>query len=133
MNVAQQEWIGELPSGWNTVSLRDVLIERKELNKLRQETNILSVTNDRGVINYRDKGNVGNKASDDIERYKRVYRGDIVANSMNVIIGSVGISPEDGVLSPVYIVMKPADGVDTRFYDYIFKAKGMTKRPTLLK
>jgi type I restriction enzyme S subunit len=124
MNVAQQEWIGELPSGWNTVSLRDVLIERKELNKLRQETNILSVTNDRGVINYRDKGNVGNKASDDIERYKRVYRGDIVANSMNVIIGSVGISPEDGVLSPVYIVMKPTDGVDTRFYDYIFKAKG---------
>lgn len=124
MNVAQQDWIGELPSGWNTVSLRDVLIERKELNKLRQETNILSVTNDRGVINYRDKGNVGNKASDDIERYKRVYRGDIVANSMNVIIGSVGISPEDGVLSPVYIVMKPADGVDTRFYDYIFKAKG---------
>lgn len=124
MNVAQQEWIGELPSGWDTVSLRDVLIERKELNKLRQETNILSVTNDRGVINYRDKGNVGNKASDDIERYKRVYRGDIVANSMNVIIGSVGISPEDGVLSPVYIVMKPADDVDTRFYDYIFKAKG---------
>ena len=124
MNVAQQEWIGELPSGWNIVSLRDVLIERKELNKLRQETNILSVTNDRGVINYRDKGNVGNKASDDIERYKRVYRGDIVANSMNVIIGSVGISPEDGVLSPVYIVMKPAGDVDTRFYDYIFKAKG---------
>lgn len=124
MNVAQQEWIGELPSGWDTVSLRDVLIERKELNKFRQETNILSVTNDRGVINYRDKGNVGNKASDDIERYKRVYRGDIVANSMNVIIGSVGISPEDGVLSPVYIVMKPADDVDTRFYDYIFKAKG---------
>ncbi len=124
MNVAQQEWIGELPSGWDTVSLRDVLIERKELNKLRQETNILSVTNDRGVINYRDKGNVGNKASDDIERYKRVYRGDIVANSMNVIIGSVGISPEDGVLSPVYIVMKPADDVDTRFYDYIFKARG---------
>lgn len=124
MNVAQQDWIGDLPHGWHITSLRDVLIERKELNKLRQETNILSVTNDRGVINYRDKGNIGNKASDDIERYKRVYKGDIVANSMNVIIGSVGISPEDGVLSPVYIVMRPTNDVDTRFYDYIFKAKG---------
>ncbi len=124
MNVAQQDWIKELPPGWSLASLRDVLIERKDLNKNREETNILSVTNDRGVINYKEKGNIGNKASDDIERYKKVYKGDIVANSMNVIIGSVGISPENGVLSPVYIVMRPAEKVDVRYYDYIFKAKG---------
>lgn len=124
MSVTQQDWIGSLPEDWKVSSLRDVLRERKELNKDREETNILSVTNDRGVINYREKGNVGNKASDDIERYKRVFKGDIVANSMNVIIGSVGISPENGVLSPVYIVMRPTSDVDVRFYDYVFKARG---------
>lgn len=124
MNIAHQTWIGQLPGSWKQVSLRDALAQRKELNTNREQENILSVTNDRGVINYKDKGNIGNKASEDIERYKKVYKGDIVANSMNVIIGSVGISPEDGALSPVYIVMKPNEGVDVRYYDYIFKAKG---------
>jgi len=123
MNVSDQSWIGTLPHGWEQTALRWVLSERKELNKLREETNILSVTNDRGVIRYADKGNIGNKASDDIERYKKVYKGDIVANSMNVIIGSVGIAPEDGVLSPVYIVMQPTTDTDTRYFDYIFKTK----------
>jgi type I restriction enzyme S subunit len=124
MNIAHQTWIGQLPASWKQTPLRDVLTQRKELNVNREQTNILSVTNDRGVINYKNKGNIGNKASEDIERYKKVYKGDIVANSMNVIIGSVGISPEDGALSPVYIVMKPKNGVDIRYYDYIFKAKG---------
>lgn len=123
MNVSDQSWIGTLPQGWELTALRWVLSERKELNKLREETNILSVTNDRGVIRYADKGDIGNKASEDIERYKKVYKGDIVANSMNVIIGSVGIAPEDGVLSPVYIVMQPSPDADTRYFDYIFKTK----------
>lgn len=123
MNVSDQSWIGTLPHGWEQTALRWVLSERKELNKLREETNILSVTNDRGVIRYADKGDIGNKASDDIERYKKVYKGDIVANSMNVIIGSVGIAPEDGVLSPVYIVMQPSPDADTRYFNYIFKTK----------
>jgi len=124
VNIAHQAWFKELPDGWSISALRDVLTQRKELNVNREQKNILSVTNDRGVINYRDKGNIGNKASEDIERYKKVYKGDIVANSMNVIIGSVGISPENGALSPVYIVMKTRSGVDVRYYDYIFKTKG---------
>lgn len=123
MNVADQSWIGALPHGWECTALRWVFSERKEINKLRDVTNILSVTNDRGVIRYADKGDIGNKASDDIERYKKVLKGDIVANSMNVIIGSVGIAPEDGVLSPVYIVMEPSSAVDVRYFDYIFKTK----------
>jgi hypothetical protein len=60
---------------------------------------------ERGVIPYADKGNVGNKKSEDITRYKIVRPDDIVVNCMNVIIGSVGLSRYTGCLSPVYYVL----------------------------
>ncbi len=46
-------------------------------------------------------------------------------NSMNVIIGSVGLSKHEGVLSPVYYVMRPIDDalVDRRFLAYHFKIR----------
>ena len=59
------------------------------------------------MILYEEKGDIGNKASGDISRYSIVRKGDIVLNSMNVIIGSVGLSAFEGVLSPVYYVLKP--------------------------
>ena len=77
------------------------------------------------MIRYEDKGDVGNKASEDISRYSIVRRGDIVLNSMNVIIGSVGLSSYEGVLSPVYYIMKPIDigKVDNRFLAYHFRVR----------
>jgi type I restriction enzyme S subunit len=68
-------------------------------------SDVLSVLRERGVIPYAEKGNIGNKKSDDITRYKIVRPNDIVVNCMNVIIGSVGLSKYTGCLSPVYYVL----------------------------
>ena len=91
-----------------------VLLPLGRLMMLRGEKNdpvrvhqILSLTAKRGVIPYEEKGDIGNKASEDISRYSIVQPGDIVVNSMNVVIGSVGLSEYEGVLSPVYYVMMP--------------------------
>lgn len=69
-------------------------------------TEVLSLLKDRGVIPYSEKGNIGNKKSEDTTRYKIVRPDDIVMNCMNVIIGSVGRSDYTGCLSPVYYVLK---------------------------
>jgi type I restriction enzyme S subunit len=100
-------WFGDVPDYWGTPRLGTVLRERKEVNKANEVTKILSVMRDVGVIPYEEKGNVGNKCSEDITRYKIVRPGDIVANCMNIIIGSVGISKYTGCLSPVYYVLTP--------------------------
>lgn len=84
-----------------------VLQIRGEKNDPIRLTQVLSLTAARGVIRYEDKGDIGNKASEDISRYNIVCKGDLVMNSMNVIIGSVGLSAYDGVLSPVYYVLYP--------------------------
>src|SRR3989338_389861 len=117
-------WFGEVPSHWQTLRLGSVLRERKETNKANDVTKILSVMKDIGVIPYEEKGRVGNKCSEDITRYKIVRPGDIVANCMNIIIGSVGLSKYTGCLSPVYYVLTPrSQEDDSRFFDYVFKIK----------
>lgn len=117
-------WFGEVPSHWQTPRLGSILRERKETNKANDVTKILSVMKDIGVIPYEEKGKVGNKCSEDITRYKIVRPGDIVANCMNIIIGSVGLSKYTGCLSPVYYVLTPrSQEDDSRFFDYVFKIK----------
>ncbi|MDA3831834.1 MAG: restriction endonuclease subunit S, partial [Spirochaetales bacterium] len=85
----------------------------------------LSVMKDIGVIPYDEKGNVGNKKSENIENYKVVYPGDLVVNKMNAIIGSLGISRYHGALSQVYFVLYPKDHSHTnhKYLGYLFKVK----------
>lgn len=117
------EWIGMIPDGWNVGRLGAVLADRNESNNPVKTDVILSLTNDRGVILYADKGNQGNKSKDDITQYKLAYPNDIVLNSMNVVIGSVGLSPYFGAVSPVYYMLYPRNDKTTsiRFFDYIFQ------------
>ena len=109
--------------------IRAIFDERKESNSGPKTDFILSVMKDIGVIPYDEKGNVGNKKSDNIERYNVVYPGDLVLNKMNVIIGSVGISDYYGALSPVYIILYPKNSEknEQRFLGYLFKVKSFQK------
>lgn len=118
------DWIGEIPESWETQRLKLVLKERNESNDPVKTDFILSLTNDRGVIPYSEKGDIGNKAKDDISGYKLAYPNDIVLNSMNVVIGSVGISNYFGAVSPVYYMLnKRNEKDDIRYYNYIFQSK----------
>ena len=117
------EWIGEIPEGWEIKRLGAILQERNEVNNPIQTTIILSLTNNRGVIPYSEKGNQGNKAKDDLTGYKIAHIGDIVLNSMNVIIGSVGLSNYYGAVSPVYYMLFPRNNIETniQYYNYLFQ------------
>jgi type I restriction enzyme S subunit len=117
-------WLGKVPEHWGLPRLGAVLCERGETNDDGCVTEVLSVMRDRGVIPYADKGNVGNKKSDDITRYKIVRPDDIVVNCMNVIIGSVGLSRYTGCLSPVYYVLtRRSHTDDPRYLNAYFQTK----------
>ena len=115
------EWIGEIPEDWEVKRLQWGLSEIVIKNDPIQTENILSLTKDRGVIPYKDKGNQGNKSKTDCKEYKLAYPNTIVMNSMNVIIGSVGMSDFFGCVSPVYYVYKARKNNDIRFFNYIFQ------------
>lgn len=116
------EWIGEIPKHWDIKRLKNILLERKENNNPVKTKNILSLTNDRGVIPYSEKGNTGNKSKEDLTGYKLAYPNDIVLNSMNIVIGSVGLSKYYGCVSPVYYMLY-SDDKNIEYYNYIFQTK----------
>lgn len=117
-------WMGFVPKCWNVQRLKNVLVDRNEANDPVKTDFILSLTNDRGVIPYSEKGDVGNKSKDDVTGYKLAYPGDIVLNSMNVIIGSVGLSNYFGAVSPVYYMLYPRNKADeVKYYSYIFQTR----------
>ncbi|WP_298442822.1 restriction endonuclease subunit S [Ferrimicrobium sp.] len=116
-------WLGDVPEHWEVTRLGALLRERGEKNDDLITTEVLSVLRARGVIPYAEKGNIGNKKSDDIARYKIVRQNDIVVNSMNVIIGSVGLSEYYGCLSPVYYVLtRRAADDDPRYLNAYFQS-----------
>lgn len=117
-------WLGQVPEHWGIRRLGALLQERRETNEDLRVMDVLSVLRDRGVIPYAEKGNIGNKKSEDITRYKIVRPNDIVVNCMNVIIGSVGLSQYTGCLSPVYYVLtRRSDADDPRYLNAYFQTK----------
>jgi restriction endonuclease S subunit len=116
-------WLGEIPAHWDVFPLRGLLAERKEKNDPIKTNNILSLSLHAGVIPYADKKPGGNKAKGDLSAYMLAYPGDIVLNSMNVVVGSVGLSKYFGAVSPVYYMLHPRHGDDlVEFFDAIFQA-----------
>ena len=117
-------WLGDVPEHWGVRRLGDLLRERGETNDNGHVDEVLSVLRGRGVIPYYEKGNIGNKKSDDITRYKIVRPDDIVVNCMNVIIGSVGLSAYTGCLSPVYYVLtRRSENDDPQYLNSYFQTK----------
>lgn len=114
------EWLGKIPTNWIVQPLKRVINERNELNKSEKETFLLSLTIQDGIIPYSEKNGGGNKAKEDISKYKIVKKNDIVINSMNVVVGASGISKYDGLVSPVYYVFSETNKSCGRFYNYLF-------------
>lgn len=115
------DWLGFVPEDWVVERLQWHLKEINIKNNPIQTTNVLSLTNKLGVIPYEEKGNQGNKSKDNYDEYKVAYKDTIVANSMNILIGSVGYSNYYGCVSPVYYVFKESNGDNLRFINYIMQ------------
>jgi type I restriction enzyme S subunit len=123
-----EEWIGSIPREWNLVPLRSVFRFRNEKNDPIKTENILSLSIASGVTQYSDEGRGGNKRKDDLTAYKIAHPNDIVLNSMNVIVGAVGLSKYYGAISPVYYALYSANSdVDVKYYENIFQNEGFQR------
>lgn len=121
------EWLGIIPDHWKIERLQWYLTEIKESNNPIQTDQVLSLTNKRGVIPYEEKGAQGNNAKENHADYKLAYPHTLVLNSMNVLIGSVGICDYFGCVSPVYYVFKPNSKTNLEFINYIFQTEQFQK------
>lgn len=122
------DWIGKIPLHWDTLPLRANFRFRNEKNDPIRTENILSLSIAHGVTEYSDEGRGGNKRKEDITAYKLAYEGDIVLNSMNVIVGAVGRSKYFGAISPVYYALFPLrSDVYVPYFENIFLNSGFQR------
>ena len=113
-------WLPEVPEGWEVRRLKGLFSLRRESYSPNEQLQVLSLIKDVGVIPYEEKGQLGNKSKEDISGYNVARKGDIVMNSMNVIIGSVDITPFDGYISPAYYALTARQGVEPKYFNYLF-------------
>ena len=116
-----ETWFDRIPVHWKATALRGVLNQRNEKNNPIKTTQILSLSIAHGVTLYSDRGRGGNKRKGDLSAYKIAHEGDIVLNSMNVIVGAVGLSRYTGAISPVYYALYPNTiEASITYYDKVF-------------
>lgn len=123
------KWIDQIPADWNEIPLRKVFEDVKNSNTNGDNIRMLSLVKDIGIIPYEDRGNQGNKSSDKLEKYKIVEKGDFVINKMNAVLGSLGISEYEGLVSPVYYVLRNRneDEFISRYFELIFKTRSVQR------
>lgn len=120
-------WLGSVPSDWKRGKLKQYIFEISEKNSPVKTTDILSLTNKLGVVPYEEKGNQGNTAKEKYDEYKLAYPDTIVANSMNILIGSVGYCSYFGCVSPVYYVFNNLKNGNLKYINYIFQTTEFQK------
>lgn len=122
-------WIGSIPIGWKLIPFRHVLKERQEKNSPIKSEERLSLSIDLGVTLYAEKTTNLDRFKDNFEQYKLAYEGDLVMNSMNMIVGATGVSDYFGCVSPVYYTFydELEDHVTAKYCEYIFRSKTMLR------
>ena len=105
--------------------------EQRKLGELFSESNdrsstmeILSVSVANGIYPASESDRDTNPGAS-LANYKVVRRGDIVYNSMRMWQGAVGASAYDGIVSPAYVVARPAAELDSLCFGYLLKRSGM--------
>lgn len=122
------EWIGRIPINWNCKRLKQILVERNEKNSPIKSNNLLSLSIERGIFPYSEKTGGGNKAKENFENYKLAYENDIVLNSMNVVVGAVGLSKYFGCISPAYYALYCRNNnYNINYYNNLFQATAFQK------
>jgi type I restriction enzyme, S subunit len=112
-------WLGPIPAHWEVRRNGRLFAERREAAD--PELPLLEVSIRTGV-RVRQLGDGGRKqAMADRSKYQRARTGDIAYNMMRMWQGAVGVAPTDGLVSPAYVVARPYEDVEPRYYAYLFR------------
>lgn len=108
-------WIGQIPAHWELAKIRSYFKQRstKVSDKDYQALSVSKV----GVTPQLDTA----VKTDNGDNRKLVLKGDFVVNSRSDRKGSCGVSPLDGSVSLINIVLTPHD-VYAPFYHYLFRS-----------
>jgi len=113
------EWIGEIPSTWSTIRVKQLLRERKE-RSVEGKEEPLSMSQKVGLVPTRTLDSIPNMASSFVGA-KLTFVNDLVFNKLKAHLGVFSVSKYDGLVSPDYAVYYSTGVVNLKYLEYLFK------------
>ena len=107
-------WFGQLSNDWQVRRAKFLFRERQDRSQTGEEE-LLSVSHITGVTRRSEK-DVNMFLAESNEDYKLVFPGDVVINTMWAWMGAMGVSTEEGLISPSYGVYAPT----THDYEFAY-------------
>lgn len=112
-------WLGLVPKHWEVRRNGRLFAQRVETGF--GDLPILEVSLRTGVRVRNFEDSKRKQVMSDREKYKRAAKGDIAYNMMRLWQGAIGVAPEDGLISPAYVVGRPFEEAESRFFVYLFR------------
>jgi len=114
------EWLGDIPAHWEIKRFK--FLYRDFSQKGRPKAELLSVTQNQGVVPRTWVENRVVMPSGNLESFKFIEKGDF-AISLRSFEGGLEYCHHDGIISPAYTVLKSKlDSLYEGYYRFLFKS-----------
>ena len=112
-------WLGEIQEKWKTRRVAWLFRERDERGE--PDLPLLEVSINSGVIVREFSEERIESTAADFNTYKVARQGDVVFNKMRMWQGAVGVAPQDGLVSPDYVVAAPTGTLSPQYASLLFR------------
>lgn len=124
MKSSGNDWIGDIPYYWNFERVENYFHNETLYNKGFEYTGAFKFF--MGTIIPKEEDRETEEYRDIYEKYTIVEKNDIMINGLNLNYDfkslRVGIVPYKGIITSAYVVLRPYEGVNAHFFNYLFKA-----------
>lgn len=114
-------WLGEIPANWETRRAAWLFRERDERGEA--DLPLLEVSINAGVVLREFSDERIESTAADFNTYKVAQRGDVAFNKMRMWQGAVGVAPQDGLVSPDYVVAAPTGSLSPQYAGLLFRTE----------
>jgi type I restriction enzyme S subunit len=114
-------WLGEIPAHWEARRAAWLFRDRDERSE--PDLPLLEVSINAGVVLREFSDDRIEGTASDFNTYKVARKGDIVFNKMRMWQGAVGVTPEDGLVSPDYTVAAPTGSLLSEYASLLFRTE----------
>lgn len=122
-------WIGEMSQEWQTMPLYCLYTERKNINTLGKEDNLLSLSY--GKVIRKDINTGEGLLPSNYNGYNIVECDDIIIRPTDLQNDKrslrTGLVKERGIITSAYIALKPNRGVNSKYYHYLLHSYDIKK------
>jgi type I restriction enzyme, S subunit len=114
-------WLGSIPADWETRRAAWLFRERDERGEA--DLPLLEVSISAGVILREFSDERIESTAADFNNYKVARQGDVAFNKMRMWQGAVGVAPQDGLVSPDYVVAAPTGLLTSAYAALLFRTE----------